>query len=775
MRCPAVLAGLIGSILLTLPGMGQPTATLDEQILLAAKLSASDADLIEFLRLRSHRTDDAALLKKLVEQLGSNSHKDRENADWQLLLRGPVAVPYLKAALKTGSTEVVRRAEILIKNIESMGPEVPVAAVRLLALRQTPGAVETLLGYLSAAPDDWVEAEVVASLGQLAIRAGKVDARLQAALGNSYSHRRGAAAYLLGQRADVEQRSAVRKLLDDADPLVRERAALGLAGKRWPQTLRETAVQDDEVLKKNFGTADNAALLAFLQKRTLSDSDQQRLQRLIADLGHRKFSVRNEASRLLVKEGTPALAFLKLAEMSPDAEVVRRARLCSEEIRSGPGPALPIAVVHRLASAKESTPPAEIIRVLIGYVPFADDETVGEEVSNALTVLSTRSAAIDPLLPAALADPLPARRGAAALVLGRVGTKEHVPALRKLLDDPAALVRFRAADGLLAAKDAVCVPRLIALLMDLPPQHAAQAEDRLQRLAGEQAPSIAVGDGSAAVRAKAVRAWEQWWHAHASTLDLTVAGAGEAFLGLVTVCEYDSANGMPAGQVWETARAGPPRWKVSGFLGAMDAHYLPSGNVLVAENSANRVSERDKNGAVKWEHRVQANPVACQRLPNGNTFIASYHQLTEVDAQGKRVYDRNRGAGAFIFGAHRARNGHVVYVTGQGTLVEYDPVADKELRSINIGANGGWSGVEMLPSGRYLVATMNNSLVREIDAQGKSHWQASYAGVFRASRMPNGHTLVASMTTKKIAELDRNGQIRWEKTCEGRPWSVHWR
>ncbi len=776
MRWSAVLAGSIGSILLTLPGMGQPTATLDEQVLLAAKLSTANADLIEFLRLRSHQVDDAVQLKKLVEQLGNSSYKDREQADKQLILRGPVAVPYLQTALKTSSVEVVRRAEILIKTIEGMGPEVPVAAVRLLAHRQAPGAVETLLAYLPTAPDDWVEAEVVAALAQLTIRTGKVDARLVTALGDPYPPLRGAAAYVLGQRADVHQRAAIRKLLGDTDPQVRQRAALGLVGKRWPQLIRDAAAHDEEVLKKHFGQADDAALLAFLQKRTLSDDDQKRLQRLIVDLGDRKFSVRNEASRLLVKEGTPALAFLKPAETAPDAEVVRRARLCSEEIRSGPGPTLPIAVVHRLAAspAKEQTPGA-MIRVLLGYVPFADDDTVEEEVVNALTVLSTRTTAIDPLLPAALADPLAARRAAAALVLGRVGTKDHVPALRKLLDDVAPTVRFRAAEGLLAAKDPAGVPRLIALLAEMPGQQVAQVEDRLQRLAGEQAPNITVSDASAAVRAKAVRAWEQWWLANASTLDLTRVGVGDAFLGLVTICEYDSANGMPGGQVWETARTGSPRWKVTGFLGAMDAHHLPSGNVLVAESSANRVSERDKDGAVKWECRVQDNPIVCQRLPNRNTFIASYHSVMEVDSQGKTVYNHDLGKGAFIFGAHKTKNGKVVCISSQGTIGELDAQTGKLSPIINLGANGGWCGVEVLSSGRYLVATMNNHQINEIDAQGKSHWQATYQGVFRASRMPNGHTLVASMSTKKVAELDRNGQIRWEKTCEGRPWSVHWR
>jgi hypothetical protein len=114
-------------------------------------------------------------------------------------------------------------------------------------------------------------------------------------------------------------------------------------------------------------------------------------------------------------------------------------------------------------------------------------------------------------------------------------------------------------------------------------------------------------------------------------------------------------------------------------------------------------------------------------------------------------------------------------MTAQGTILELDPQSGKELKTINLGANGGWCGVEALPTGRYLIATMNNNQVREIDADGKTHWQATFPGVFRATRLPNGHTIVASMNTKKVAELDRTGQVRWEKTCEGRPWSVHWR
>jgi HEAT repeat protein len=775
MRWFGVLGGLTGSILLTFPGMGQTTTTLDEQVLLAAKLPTDDAGILSFLRLRSARTEDKIQLQKLVAQLGSPSFKERDYADKQLVMRGPVALPYLRQVLTSAPLEVVRRAEALIKTIEAMGPEVPVAAVRILAHRQAPGAVEALLGYLSSADDDWIEEEVLASLARLTVWHGKVDPRLLQALDDREPGSRAAAAYVLGRRADASYRPIVRRLLADAEPLVRERAALGLVGKRLPQIVRDMAGPDADLLKRNSLTNEESQL-AFLRKRTLSEEDQKRLRRLVDDLGHLKFKLRDEASRLLVKEGPPALAFLKPAEFAADAEVARRARLCIDEIRSGPGPALPIAVAHRLSQPQvKAQSPAMALAVLLAYAPFADDDTVEEEVINALTMLSARETALDPLLPAALTDPLPARRGAAALVLGRVGGKEHLPALSKLLNDPAPTVRFRAAQGLIAAKEKSAVPRLIALLNDMPSQHLAAVEDQLQRLAGDQVPNVAVGEGFPAVRAKAVKAWDQWWQSQASSFDLTRLGDPDTFLGLTTIVEYDSAAGMPGGQVWETARHGPPRWKVAGFLGAMDGQVLPNGNVLVAENSANRVSERAKDGSIKWEHRINGNPIACQRLPNGNTFIAAYNQLMEIDPQGKLIYNHNRGPAFYLFSAHKSKAGKIVCMTAQGAILEIDAQSGKELRTINLGPNGGWCGVEALSSGRYLVATMNNSLVREIDADGKTHWQASFPGVFRASRMPNGHTLVASMTTKKVAELDRNGQVRWEKTCEGRPWAVHWR
>jgi HEAT repeat protein len=656
------------------------------------------------------------------------------------------------------------------------GPEYPAAAARLLAERTVPGAALALFNYIPQVSDDWALEEILASLGALTVRGDRLDPVLREALKDKRAERRAAAVYVLGRHGALDERETVRSFLEDSDDLVRQRAAQSLVGKRPALHYREQADADESLLRREGVGVEETALLDVLRKRTLQEEDQKRLRQLIVDLGAPSFAARTRASKLLVKEGTPALAFLKPALQDADPEVKRRANLCVEEIRRGPGPALPAAVVRLLARPRRQAPtPAAAIRVLLSYAPFADDESVEEEICTALTLLSAREAAIDPLLPEALRDPLPARRAVAAHVLGRVGKREHRAGLRKLLDDPVSSVRLRAAQGLLFAKDRTAVPKMIALLTEAPVSSLWQVEELLRRLAGSKSPVESAADGTAEKRQLAAKAWDKWFSANGSTIDFAGLSEGEAHLGLVTVCEYDSAIGQPGGQVWEAGRDGKLRWKFDGVLGAMDAQVLPNGRVLVAENSANRITERDLSGAIKWEYRTPGNPIACQRLPNGNTFIATYHQVMEITPDFRQLYLTTRGQQFYIFSARKTRDGQVVAMTAQGSILRFDPLTGKDYPSIHLGPNGGWCSVEPLPGGRYLVATMNNGIVREIDAAGATHWSITMPGAFRATRLPSGNTLVLSMTTRLVAEFDRNGGKRWEKACEGRPWSVRYR
>ena len=754
------------------------TGASDEQLLKSAGIATDNDALLQFFRHRSLGDGDRKLLEELVRKLDNSVFKERDDAMRELTVRGPAALPFLRQEIaKKTSLESVRRCEQIVKKIETaQGPEHPVAAARLLAGRGVPGAALAIFNYLPHVTDDWTLEEILASLGVLTVQPGRIDPILRNALKDTLAERRAAAVYVLGRRGDLDQRETVRSFLADPDELVRQRAAQSLTGKRPALHYQDLAGSDESLLKREGLGTQETALLDILRQRTLQEEDQKRLRQFIADLGAPTFAVRSRASKLLIKEGTPAIAFLRPALQGPDAEVARRANLCIEEIRRGPGPALPSAAVRLLARPhQDKHSPAAAIRVLLGYVPFADDEVVEEEVATALTLLGAREVKIDPLLPEALRDPLAARRAVAAHVLGRVGTREHRAGLRKLLDDPVPAVRLRATQGLLMARDRTALPRLIALLDDAPAASLWQVEEMLQRLAGPKAPVETVADGTPEKRQSAVKAWDKWYAVNESTLDLARLCEGETHLGLVTVCEYDSAIGQPGGQVWEAGRDGKQHWKIDGVLGAMDAQVLPGGRVLVAENAANRVTERDLSGAIKWEYRTPGNPIACQRLPNGNTFIATYNQVMEITPDQRQVYLTTRGQQFYIFSARKTRDGQVVAMTAQGTILRFDPLTGKDYPSIQLGPNGGWCSVEALPNGRYLVATMNNGQVREIDAAGATQWTITMQGAFRATRLPSGNTLVASMTTRLVAEFDGGGNKRSEITCQGRPWSLRYR
>jgi HEAT repeat protein len=541
---------------------------------------------------------------------------------------------------------------------------------------------------------------------------------------------------------------------------------LALEGTRSLRGGEETSTADEECLRRAHIGIDGPGLREFFRQRSLTDADRQRMEALIRQLGHAQFAVRQRASQELSAAGPTARPLLKEALHHPDLEVVRRAELCLEEIERGPGSALPVAAARLLALRK----PAGAIESLLLYLPFADDDWVEEEVLTTLNTLSVQQGAVDPALLRALHDPHPARRAAAALVLGHWGNAEEQAAARQLLGDPDAKVRLRAAQGLLAAQDTTAVPVLVALLAEAPPPLTTQVEELLCRLAGDQAPRVSVGRGSLESRQKCRDAWALWWRDQGSQRPLPVLEQVEPHLGLTLLAEMDS------NKVWEFGSDGKPRWKLENLQGPIDAQVLPGGHVLIAEFQGQRVTERDLQGNVLWEKRIpNGNPIVCQRLPNGNTVIATHDRLFEVGRDGQEVYSHQRGGqDAFVFGAQKLRNGHIVCISNQGFVQELDAATGKEIKQLRQGNhNGGWCSVESLPGGHFLLALLSSGKVLELDAAGNTTWECTVPGACHATRLPNGHTLVASMMTRRVVEVDRDGKTVSELTTSGRPWRVH--
>lgn len=519
---------------------------------------------------------------------------------------------------------------------------------------------------------------------------------------------------------------------------------------------------DERFLAEARVDASAAGLIDFFRARSPTESDRRTFERLVSDLGDEEFAVRDRASRRLTERGAAALPALRAALSDPDPEVVRRAHFCIEEIERGPGPALTAAAVRVLRQRQ----PAGAVEALLGYLPFNDDDGVEDEALEALVTLGVHEGHADAVLAAALADPRPARRAAAAYVVGRLDDPARRAVARSLLADPDSRVRLRAAQGLAAARERAVFPTLVALLGEAPTPIAWQAEELLRRLAGPSSPIASVGEGEPASRAACRAAWEDWWK-RGGRIDWEAGRDAQRLLGLTVVAEMDR------NRVWECGPDGKARWTIEGLQEPMDAHVLPSGRVLVAEYLGQRVSERDLHGNVLWQRQLDDHPIACQRLANGNTFVVSYQSLAEYTRDGREIFRHCPGAGYFIFGAHKLRNGHLVYVSGHGMLTELDAMG-REIRSFPVARQGGWCSVEGLPNGNFLVAVAGQNRLAEFDGAGKEVWECdSVPSPYSASRLPNGNTLVVSMSRQRLVEVDRTGKKVWERPTEGRPFHAH--
>ena len=742
----------------------------DEQLLKDEKVGTESADLLALLRNRTVDSSTREKIEKAIADLGSDQFIVRAQASQKLTSMGLAALGQLKKAAESKDVEVKTRAEACIQAIGGgAGTALPAAAVRVLVQRKAAEAVPVLLDFYSSAGDSALEETVLNGLAALGVRDGKVDPVLEKALDDAAPGRRAAAACALGRAGGVGQRAAVRRLLIDKDADVRQHAAHGLLGNRWPRRDDPAAIAEDEgiLTKAKLGT-DAAALIAFFRKRTLRDADVQQIADLIKNLAADRFVQREEATRKLIEFGPGALTQLRAAAKDNDLEMIRRAEICIDTITTSPGPALPAAALRLLP--RRSSP--EALAVVLDYLPFRDDARVEDEALTALSVLAVRDAAIDPLVTAALKDKHPIRRGAAALVLGRVGEPEQCAAVRELLKDPDERVRLRAAHGLLTARDKSAVDALIALLTGTDVETAAQAETLLQTLAGMNAPPASLGDNLPETRRKCQEGWVAWWRDVGSKEELPSLEGGGRQLGYTLVAELigNNANGN---RVWEFGLDGKARWSLTNLQGPIDAHMLPNGRVLVAEHNAQLVTERSTDGKTHWQFKAPGNPVAVQRLANGNTFIATYNAVMEVNPKSEIVYQHNPNPaiGGVIYDAVKLPTGNIVCIGGRGTVMEIDSMGKKVL-ALQVGANGGWGGVTPLPGGRFLVAMMNPGQVMEIDRKEQVHWKVAVKDACHAVRLPNGNTLVACMNVQKVVEVNRQGTTVWEKATTGRPFHV---
>src|SRR5207302_453409 len=138
---------------------------------------------------------------------------------------------------------------------------------------------------------------------------------------------------------------------------------------------------------------------------------------------------------------------------------------------------------------------------VLAYLPGAEDEVLEESLLRALVAVGIKEGQPEAALVKALTDKEPLRRAAAAHVLGRTTPGQRI-AVRRLLADTDARVRFEAAVALACAGDKDAVPSLIALLDQGPMPLAWRAQEILYRIAGDKSPAVTLLDDKPANRLK---------------------------------------------------------------------------------------------------------------------------------------------------------------------------------------------------------------------------------------------------------------------------------
>src|SRR5262249_21199411 len=158
--------------------------------------------------------------------------------------------------------------------------------------------------------------------------------------------------------------------------------------------------------------------------------------------------------------------------------------------------------------------------------------------------------------------------------------------------------------------------------------------------------------GTVESRETARDAWLRWWKENEAKVDLARLKKEPPFLGLTLIAFQDFQGRW---QLSELGRDGKTRWQFSDLAFPVDVQVVGNDRYLIAEMNGARVTERNRKGEVLRQFQAQQ-PVACQRLGNGNTFIATPNQALEVDAAGKQVFSFNRGRWDIV-GGRKHRNG----------------------------------------------------------------------------------------------------------------------
>jgi RNA polymerase sigma factor (sigma-70 family) len=286
--------------------------------------------------------------------------------------------------------------------------------------------------------------------------------------------------------------------------------------KEKSQDQADTIAEDEQRFRATLKITDQA-LLDYFRELTPRDADVTRINQLIQQLSAAAYKDREKATAALIAEGPRAVPLLKKAQARAALELRMRLGHCLKAVDKADAG----ETTGSAARLVKNRRPEGGVQVLLDFLPFVHEEAE-EDVLDAFCQLAATGGKVHAQALAALKDSVPGRRAAAALVVGGFGTPEQRAAALPLLKDGDAMVQFRAAQGLLAAREIRAVPALIDMLTMSELSWAYRAESLLQDLAGKNAPTELLAGSSG--RDRCQKSWLAWWRLNQDRLSWPAEG-----------------------------------------------------------------------------------------------------------------------------------------------------------------------------------------------------------------------------------------------------------
>src|SRR5207253_2241646 len=135
--------------------------------------------------------------------------------------------------------------------------------------------------------------------------------------------------------------------------------------------------------------------------------DRPEIEHLMRRLGSSDYRIREKAALELVQRGPAALELLRVAPATADLETRRRIDGAIRRIQENDAPPEVRAAAVRIFALRK---PDGLVETLLGYLPFADHESVIEEIRVAVTKHALQDGKANPHLLTALTDRSALRR-----------------------------------------------------------------------------------------------------------------------------------------------------------------------------------------------------------------------------------------------------------------------------------------------------------------------------------------------------------------------------